>query len=82
MATKVRERRLSTSAPISDLKGPVGPSFSRPKHKRTATGFGPKEIKSVEAAIPEGQRAVYVEQIPFYSRFLVLPTKLALLFGP
>ena len=56
MATKVRERKPSTSAPITDLKGPVGPSFSKPRHRRTATGFGPKEIKSVEAAIPEGQR--------------------------
>jgi len=44
----VRERRPSTSAPISDLQGPVGPGFSRPKHKRTFTGFGAGEIKSVE----------------------------------
>lgn len=44
-----RERRPSTSAPISDLQGPVGPaSMSRPKHKRTFTGFGAGEIKSVE----------------------------------
>lgn len=43
-----RERRPSTSAPISDLQGPVGPGFSRPKHKRTFTGFGAGEIKSVE----------------------------------
>ena len=56
MATQTRERKLSTSAPITDLKGPVGPDFSRPKHKRTATGFGPGEIKSVENSIPEGQR--------------------------
>ena len=55
--TKTRERKPSTSAPISDLKGPIGPeSMSRPKHKRTATGFGPGEIKSVESSIPEGQR--------------------------
>jgi starch phosphorylase len=52
------ERRPSTSAPIADLKGPVGPSgITRPKHKRTATGFGAQEIKSVEASIPEPQRA-------------------------
>jgi hypothetical protein len=48
MATTARERRPSTSAPISDLQGPVGPGFSRPKHKRTFTGFGAGEIKSVE----------------------------------
>jgi hypothetical protein len=44
-----RERRPSTGAPISDLKGPIGPSgITRPKHKRTFTGFGAGEIKSVE----------------------------------
>ena len=43
-----RERRPSTGAPIHDLQGPVGPGFSRPKHKRTFTGFGAGEIKSVE----------------------------------
>ena len=56
--TTIRQRKPSTSAPITDLKGPVGPEgISRPKHKRTATGFGPSEIKSVESSIPEGQRA-------------------------
>ncbi|MCJ1301066.1 Non-essential glycogen phosphorylase [Hypocenomyce scalaris] len=59
MTTKVRERKPSTSAPISELQGPVGPGFSRPKHKRTVTGFGPGEIKSVEASIPEGQREAW-----------------------
>lgn len=54
-----RERRPSTSAPLTDLKGPVGPQFTRPKHKRTVTGFGPGEIKSVEASIPEPQRAAW-----------------------
>jgi starch phosphorylase len=58
MAAKPRERKPSTSAPISELKGPVGPSITRPKHKRTFTGFGAGEIKSVEASIPEGQRAM------------------------
>ena len=48
-ATPIRERKPSMSAPLSDLKGPVGPNFSRPKHKRTVTGFGPQEIKSLEA---------------------------------
>jgi len=33
--------------------------MSRPKHKRTATGFGPAEIKAVEASVPEGQRAAW-----------------------
>jgi hypothetical protein len=48
------------SAPLTDLKGPVGPAnFTRPKHKRTVTGFGPGDIKSVEASIPEPQRAAW-----------------------
>ena len=55
-ATPTRERKLSVGAPISDLQGPVGPGFTRPKHKRTFTGFGPGEIKNVEASIPEAQR--------------------------
>ncbi len=55
-----RERRPSTSAPLADLKGPVGPAnFTRPKHKRTVTGFGPGEIKNVEASIPEPQREAW-----------------------
>jgi hypothetical protein len=46
-----RERRPSTSAPI-DLQGPVGPAgISRPKHKRTFTGFGAGEIKIVEGTV-------------------------------
>ena len=32
--------------------------MTRPKHKRTMTGFGKDEIKHVEASIPEAQRAV------------------------
>jgi glycogen phosphorylase len=56
MSTKTRERRPSTSAPISDLQGPIGPEFTRPKHKRTFTGFGKGEIKNIEASIPEPQR--------------------------
>lgn len=60
-----RERRPSTSAPITDLQGPVGPAqMSRPKHKRTATGFGASEIKSVEASIPEPQRAAWKKFTP------------------
>jgi starch phosphorylase len=51
------------SAPISNLQGPIGPGFSRPKHKRTATGFGPAEIKAVESAIPEPQRAAYESNV-------------------
>ncbi|KAF2279325.1 glycogen phosphorylase-like protein [Westerdykella ornata] len=59
-----RERRPSMSAPLADLQGPVGPSFSRPKHKRTATGFGASEIKSVEASIPEPQREAWRKFMP------------------
>ncbi|KIN08446.1 glycosyltransferase family 35 protein [Oidiodendron maius Zn] len=55
-----RQRRPSTGAPITDLQGPVGPpGLSRPKHKRTVTGLGAGEIKSVEASIPEPQRAAW-----------------------
>ncbi|KAF1811546.1 glycogen phosphorylase-like protein [Eremomyces bilateralis CBS 781.70] len=64
MASSTRERRPSTSAPLSDLKGPIGPGFSRPKHKRTVTGFGPAEIKSVEASIPEPQREAWKKFAP------------------
>lgn len=57
MATKTRQRTLSSSAPVSDLKGPVAPEgMTRPKHKRTVTGFGAHDIKSFEASVPEGQR--------------------------
>ncbi|KAF2793466.1 glycosyltransferase family 35 protein [Melanomma pulvis-pyrius CBS 109.77] len=60
-----RERRPSMSAPLADLKGPVGPAnFTRPKHKRTVTGFGPGEIKNVEASIPEPQRAAWRKFTP------------------
>ncbi|KAI2733114.1 CAZyme family GT35 [Penicillium roqueforti] len=55
-----RERRSSSvGAPIADLQGPVGPGFSRPKHKRTFTGLGPAEIKHVEASIPEPLREAW-----------------------
>ncbi|KAG6004083.1 hypothetical protein E4U21_001428, partial [Claviceps maximensis] len=67
-----RERRPSTGAPIVDITGGVGPAgISRPKHKRTFTGFGAGEIKSVEgmysqshfpglvASIPEPQREAW-----------------------
>ncbi|KAI9696228.1 MAG: Non-essential glycogen phosphorylase [Candelina mexicana] len=64
MATLTRERRPSTSAPISDLKGPVGPGFTRPKHKRTSTGFGAAEIRSVESSIPEPQRDAWKKHTP------------------
>ncbi|KAL3438015.1 glycosyl transferase [Aspergillus tetrazonus] len=53
------ERRPSVGAPVSDLKGPIGPGFSRPKHKRNYTGFGKAEIKSVEASIPEALREAW-----------------------
>lgn len=52
-----RERQPSMGAPVASMmQGPVGPVFSRPKHKRTFTGFGANEIRSVEASIPEPQR--------------------------
>lgn len=56
-----RERKPSTSAPLSDFQGPVGPDFTRPKFKRTATGFGATEIKAVEASIPEAQREAWIK---------------------
>ncbi|KAE9975583.1 Non-essential glycogen phosphorylase [Venturia inaequalis] len=59
-----RERKPSMSAPLSELQGPVGPGFTRPKHKRTVTGFGPAEIKAVEASIPEPQRAAWKNYAP------------------
>ncbi|KAF2401861.1 glycosyl transferase [Trichodelitschia bisporula] len=60
----LRERRPSMSAPVSDIYEHVGPTFTRPKHKRTATGFGASEIKAVEAAIPEPQRAAWIKHTP------------------
>ncbi|OAA32416.1 glycogen phosphorylase [Moelleriella libera RCEF 2490] len=60
-----RERRPSTGAPIVDITGGVGPAgISRPKHKRTFTGFGAGEIKSVEASIPEPQRDAWQRNQP------------------
>ncbi|KAK3940114.1 glycogen phosphorylase [Diplogelasinospora grovesii] len=57
-----RERRPSTSAPIVDIQGSVVPAgISRPKHKRTFTGFGAQEIKSIEASIPEPQREAWIK---------------------
>jgi starch phosphorylase len=53
----MRDRKPSMSAPIADLQSQIGPGFTRPKHKRTVTGFGANEIKAVEASIPEPQRA-------------------------
>ncbi|KAI0817324.1 glycosyltransferase family 35 protein [Xylaria sp. FL0064] len=57
-----RERRPSMGAPIVDILGSVGPAgISRPKHKRTFTGFGAGEIKNVEASIPEPQREAWAK---------------------
>jgi starch phosphorylase len=73
VAPAPRERKPSTSAPLSDLKGPVGPAaMTRPKHKRTVTGFGPSDIKSVEASIPEPQREAwrkFVSAIEWFPAF-------------
>jgi hypothetical protein len=45
----IRERRPSVGAPVVDVHGSVVPAgISRPKHKRTLTGFGAGEIKHVE----------------------------------
>lgn len=47
----VRERRPSTSAPVVGIHGAVGPvGMSRPKHRRTTTGLGSREIKSIVGA--------------------------------
>ncbi|KAK4189281.1 family 35 putative glycosyltransferase [Podospora australis] len=55
-----RQRRPSVGAPLVDIQGGVQPpGISRPKHKRTFTGFGAGEIKSVEASIPEPQREAW-----------------------
>ncbi|KAK4202833.1 family 35 putative glycosyltransferase [Triangularia verruculosa] len=57
-----RQRRPSMGAPIVDIQGSVGPAgISRPKHRRTFTGFGAGEIKSVEASIPEPQREAWLK---------------------
>jgi hypothetical protein len=47
-----RERRPSVGVPLVDIQGAVGPAgITRPKHKRTFTGFGAEEIKSVEGML-------------------------------
>ncbi|CAK7208500.1 Non-essential glycogen phosphorylase [Sporothrix bragantina] len=57
-----RERRPSAGAPIVDIQGSVSPAgVTRPKHRRTFTGFGAQEIKSVEASIPEPQREAWLK---------------------
>jgi len=48
-------------APVSPVAdhgiGIVQETFAkRPRHKRTATGFGSREIKAVEASIPDPLR--------------------------
>lgn len=57
----MRERRPSTSAPIVDIQGSVSPAgISRPKHKRTFTGFGAGDIKNVEGGnLPTLVRILY-----------------------
>ncbi|PTU22782.1 hypothetical protein P175DRAFT_0145722 [Aspergillus ochraceoroseus IBT 24754] len=61
MSESRRERRPSVGAPVSSLQGPIGPGFSRPKHKRNYTGFGRAEIKNVEASIPEALREAWLK---------------------
>lgn len=43
---------LATPPPPGGVREP----HQRPKHKRTHTGFGVREIKAVEASIPEQLR--------------------------
>ncbi|KAK9475344.1 glycosyl transferase [Dipodascopsis tothii] len=38
---------------------PVGPELTRPKHRRTPTGFSPKEIKNIVASIPAESREIW-----------------------
>lgn len=58
-----RERRPSSGAPIVEIQGSVGPAgISRPKHhKRTFTGFGADQIRTVEASIPVEQRDAWTK---------------------
>jgi len=69
-----RERRPSVGAPIVDIQGSVGPAgISRPKHKRTLTGFGAAEIQNVEGmlAVPSCTwiwRGLRVSRAPRSSR--------------
>ena len=63
------ERAHSVGTPISDLQGPIGPGFSRPKHKRTFTGLKASEIKNVEASIPEPLREAWVLNFFFFFFF-------------
>ncbi|KAK9450951.1 glycosyl transferase [Limtongia smithiae] len=37
----------------------VDPAIPRPKHRRTPTGFTPKEIKNIEASIPAASREIW-----------------------
>jgi hypothetical protein len=57
-----RERRPSVGVPLVDIQGSVGPAgITRPKHKRTFTGFGAQEIKSVEGMLlnDSGTQSLY-----------------------
>lgn len=66
-----RERRPSMGAPIVDIVGSVGPAgISRPKHKRTFTGFGAGDIKSVEGKL---DKSLYTPITPCFMRAAVTP---------
>lgn len=55
-------------APIVDIQGSVSPAgVTRPKHKRTFTGFGAGDIKSVE-----GEHIFNYLYLPFSSFVLFL----------
>jgi starch phosphorylase len=56
MASMIRPVAASIPAPgVSGVPSVVDPP-QRPRHKRTHTGFGVREIKAVEASIPEQLR--------------------------
>lgn len=54
--------KLASTSPFSTSSGsaPNPEDYpKRPRHKRTATGFGTKEIKAVEASIPKHLREAW-----------------------
>jgi glycogen phosphorylase len=54
----VRDELFQLQLPTNNCSQ-VGPGFTRPKHKRTATGFGAGDIKAVESSIPEHMREAW-----------------------
>jgi hypothetical protein len=59
MSTPTLQRKPSASGLVSDM-GHIGPAgVTRPKHVRTATGYGAAEHKAVQSQIPESERAAW-----------------------